>query len=187
MLRSLHLLLATGAATAAAVTGGPGAAAATPAPDGGATVAHVPSVTYCYAGFPASGDARVHSVSTPSGTALVTLSVTGLAPSRTYGAHAHTAPCGPSGLAAGPHWQLADDPVSPSTDPAYANPRNEVWLDVTTDAAGNGTSRAVLDVAFPDGDQPASVIIHERRTSTGHGDGSAGTAGARLACLTVPF
>ena len=71
------------------------------------------------------------------------------------------------------------------TDPAFANPANEIWLDLTTDAAGNGRAKAVVDWQFPSGRRPGSVIIHERHTSTGAG--TAGVAGQRVACLTVPF
>jgi Cu-Zn family superoxide dismutase len=67
----------------------------------------------------------------------------------------------------------------------FANPQNEIWLDLTTDAAGNGHAKAVVDRPFPPGRRPGSVIIHERHTSTGAG--VAGVAGQRVACLTVTF
>ena len=67
-------------------------------------------------------------------------------PSRGYAAHAHVNPCGPTGDAAGPHFQNRPDPAAapgkPSTDPAYANPQNEIWLDLRTDGDGDGESRA---------------------------------------------
>ena len=51
-------------------------------------------------------------------------------------------PCGPTGDAAGPHFQNQVDPAAapgkPSTDPAYANPQNEIWLDLRTDGDGDG-------------------------------------------------
>lgn len=174
--RTLALTAALAAAGSALVTA--------PAVAGGAAVATSDEVV-AYSGFPAGATARVHSASTPSGRTVVTLTVTGMEPGRTYGAHAHVNPCGMTGAAAGPHWQLADDPVKPSVDPAYANPANEVWLDVTTNASGNGTSTATLDVAFPADDRPRSVILHAEPTRTGAGQ--AGVAGARLACLTVGF
>ena len=54
-----------------------------------------------------------------------------------------------------------------------------------TNRAGEGTARTVLDWQFEPARRPASVIIHERHTSTGASD--SGTAGKRVACLTVPF
>ncbi|MFJ8912281.1 superoxide dismutase [Amycolatopsis sp. NPDC102389] len=110
--------------------------------------------------------------------------VTGLLPNREYGAHAHTKPCGATGDLAGPHYQNVEDPVKPSVDPAYANPRNEIWLDLTTDATGRGVAVSKVDWTF--GDRRAhSIVIHETHTHTD--PGHAGTAGARLACVTVDF
>ena len=140
----------------------------------------------------AGATARVHAVATPSGKTVITLHVEGLTPNREFGSHAHTKPCGATGAAAGPHYQNAVDPVQPSVDPAYANDDNEVWLDFTTDADGNGAAQAVVDwhfardAAHPDGAN--SVIIHRDETSHGEpGHPGAGVAGPRLACLTVPF
>ena len=135
--------------------------------------------------LPPGASAKVHSVETGDGRTLVTLHVRGLQPSTEYGAHAHTNPCGSLPGAAGPHFQHVLDPVTPSVDPAYANPRNEIWLDLTTNAAGNGHAKAVVDWQFNSERRARSVIIHERHTSTE--PGSAGVAGARVACLTVPF
>jgi Cu-Zn family superoxide dismutase len=138
------------------------------------------------AAVPQDARAQVHSVETGDGRTIVTLHVKGLQPSTEYGAHAHVNACSSStGLAAGPHYQYDVDPVSPSVDPAYANPHNEIWLDLTTDAAGNGHAKAVVDWQFPSERRASSVIIHQQHTATG--PGNAGVAGARLACLTVPF
>lgn len=98
-------------------------------------------------------------------------------------------PAGPTGDASGPHYQHEVDPAAtreqPSVDPALANPGNEIWLDLTTDAEGDGEARAQVPFAFTDR-APASVIIHEgEMTATGAGE--AGTAGGRVACLDVPF
>ena len=116
-----------------------------------------------------------------------TLMVTGLLPNRGYAVHAHTKACGATGEAAGPHYQDRIDPAAttqtPSSDPAYANPRNEIWLDVRTDAAGTGTSRVSVPFTFTDR-TPESIVIHEAMT-TETGPGHAGQAGARLACLTL--
>ncbi len=119
----------------------------------------------------------------------VRLDVDGLLPSRGYAAHAHVKPCGPTGDVAGPHFQNQVDPAAapgkPSTDPAYANPQNEIWLDLRTDGAGDGGSRVEVPFTFTDR-APASIVIHEAET-TGTAPGQAGSAGARLACITVPF
>ena len=119
----------------------------------------------------------------------VRLDVDGLLPSRGYAAHAHVNPCGPTGDVAGPHFQNQVDPAAapgkPSTDPAYANPQNEIWLDLRTDGAGDGGSRVEVPFTFTDR-APASIVIHEAET-TGTAPGQAGSAGARLACITVPF
>ncbi|MFD7896386.1 superoxide dismutase family protein [Streptomyces sp. NPDC059743] len=114
----------------------------------------------------------------------VRLRLSGLLPDRMYGAHVHTKPCGRTPDASGPHYQNVEDPNQPSIDPAYANTENEVWLDFTTDAGGHGAAESRHDWRFRPGGA-RSVVIHEHHTSTASGE--AGTAGARLACLTVPF
>jgi Cu-Zn family superoxide dismutase len=123
------------------------------------------------------------------GSTEIRLDVDGLLPNRGYAAHAHVNACGPTGDAAGPHFQNQVDPAAapgkPSTDPAYANPQNEIWLDLRTDGNGDGESRAEVPFVFS-GRAPASVIIHEAE-ATGTAPGQAGSAGARLACITVPF
>ncbi|WP_158850183.1 superoxide dismutase family protein [Saccharothrix deserti] len=119
----------------------------------------------------------------------VRLSVDRLLPDRGYAIHAHTQPCGRVGTDAGPHYQHEIDPAAtpdkPSVDPAYANPQNEIWLDLTTDGQGSGSTEATVPFVF--GDRvPASIVVHEQqKTATEHG--KAGTAGARLACFTAPF
>ncbi|AZM44485.1 superoxide dismutase [Streptomyces sp. WAC 06738] len=118
------------------------------------------------------------------GTTHLRLTLTGLIPDRTYGAHVHTQPCGSTPDEAGPHYQNEPDPVQPSVDPAYANPDNEVWLDFTTDLRGNAEATARQDWRFRPG-EARSVVIHEHATTTHPGE--AGMAGARLACLSVPF
>ena len=141
--------------------------------------------------LPLSGAvARVHAVETPSGRTVVTVVVDGFTPDRAFGAHVHTRPCGATGAAAGPHYQDRVDPVTPSVDPAYANPANEIWLDLHTDAAGHGEASASVawvfkkDAAHPSG--ASSIVFHRDHTAAGH-HGTAGTAGPRLACFTVPF
>jgi len=139
--------------------------------------------TYDQTAAPAGAELTV-TLSPTDGGASVELTVDGLQPNRTYGAHAHLNPCGETGDAAGPHFQKVEDPVSPSVDPAYANPKNEIWLDVRTDGDGAGSTIAEVPFDFA-GRGPASVVLHEMPTATAAG--KAGTAGGRLACLTVPF
>lgn len=141
-------------------------------------------ITY-NAAVPAGATARVQSVETGSGRTITTLTVTGLRPNTTYGSHAHVNACGATGSAAGPHFQHVVDPVTPSVDPVYANPANEIWLDFTTDAAGEGHAKSKVDWQYAPDRRPRSVIIHATATNTGQNN--SGTAGPRLACLTVPF
>jgi Cu-Zn family superoxide dismutase len=114
----------------------------------------------------------------------VVLSVRGLVPGRHYGAHVHTKPCGPAPTDSGPHYQDQVDPVQPSTDPAYANPYNEIWLDFATGEQGAAFTSSTVDWTFGER-RGASVVIHETHTHTA--PGTAGTAGARLACVSVAF
>jgi superoxide dismutase, Cu-Zn family len=121
------------------------------------------------------------------GSTTAELTVSGLLPNRGYAVHAHTKACGATGEAAGPHFQNHGDPAAtpqaPSTNPEYANPRNEIWLNVRTDTAGAGTSRTTVPFVLTDR-VPGSIVVHEAmQTSTGPGE--AGQAGARIACLTL--
>jgi superoxide dismutase, Cu-Zn family len=110
----------------------------------------------------------------PNGSTQAQLTVFGLQPNRGYAAHAHTNACGATGADAGPHFQHII-----SSDPQYANPSNEIWLDVHTNAAGAGTSRTTVSFVFADR-APGSIVIHgDMQTSPG------GKAGARIACLTL--
>ncbi len=144
------------------------------------------AVTYDPALVPAGATANV-TVGEADGTTTVILSVAGLEADRGYGAHLHTKPCGATGDAAGPHHQHVPDPAAsvspPSVDPAYANPDNEVWLDLTTDGTGAASVTAVHDWTFPADRRPRSLVLHAQPTKTGPGE--AGTAGARVACLTL--
>ncbi|KUJ67163.1 superoxide dismutase [Streptomyces albus subsp. albus] len=142
------------------------------------------AVTYDTASVPADSRVIVLAHPTADGGTRIVLRLSGVQAHRTFGAHVHTKPCGALPADAGPHYQNVVDPQQPSTDPAYANPRNEVWLDLATDAKGRGRAEAVVDWRFRDG-AAQSVVVHEHATET-H-DGHAGTAGARLACVTVPF
>jgi superoxide dismutase, Cu-Zn family len=143
-----------------------------------------PAFTYDPARVPVGATARVETTSDDAST-RTTLTVGGLNPNSMYGAHAHAKPCGPTGDAAGPHFQMRQDPVTPSVDPAYANPSNEIWLDLTTDAQGAGTATSTVPWAFPADRRAQSVVVHEMHTKTE--PGKAGTAGARPACIDVRF
>ena len=134
---------------------------------------------------PEDARARVKATYTSAGDTIVTLHVWGMKPNTEYGAHAHTNACGDTGAAAGPHFQNVLDPVTPSTNPAYANPQNEIWLDLETDEEGNGAAQTKLNWQFSPERRAHSVIIHVEHTHTGPHD--SGVAGARLACLTVGF
>jgi Cu-Zn family superoxide dismutase len=114
-----------------------------------------------------------------------TLVVAGLLPNRSYAAHAHTNSCGITGEGAGPYYQNRIDPAAkpPSTSPRYANPRNEIWLDLRTDASGQGTSQTAVPFGFTDR-RPASIVLHEA-TVTGTAPGQAGEAGSPIACVTL--
>ncbi len=118
---------------------------------------------------------------------VATLVVAGLLPNRGYAAHAHTHACGPTAEDAGPHYQNRIDPTAthqaPSTNPQYANPRNEMWLDIRTDAAGQGTAQTTVPFGFTDR-RPGSIVLHEA-TTTATTPGQAGQAGARIACVTL--
>ncbi|MEV6237188.1 superoxide dismutase family protein [Lentzea sp. NPDC051838] len=122
--------------------------------------------------------------SVENGQTTVELKVSGLLPNTKYGSHVHTKPCGAKPADSGPHYQNEKDPVTPSVDPKYANAKNEIWLDFTTDAAGAATGKATVKWEFRKGEANA-VIVHATHSSTEHG--KAGTAGDRLACLTAQF
>jgi Cu-Zn family superoxide dismutase len=126
-------------------------------------------------------------LTTVGGKTQALLAVSGFVPNRNYGAHLHVNPCGVDPKAAGGHFEHTPDPAasrSPSTNPAYANPTNEVWLDFDTDPKGSATSSAEVPWVATAQRHPGSLVIHADRTLTV--PGKAGTAGARIACLTLP-
>ncbi|KOX11208.1 superoxide dismutase family protein [Nocardiopsis sp. NRRL B-16309] len=145
------------------------------------------AVTYDETAVPVGATADVQ-VREGDGRTSVQFTGTGLEGDREFGAHVHTRPCGEEPSDAGPHYQNEADPAAtedePSSDPAYANPENELWLDFTTDADGNAVSTATVDWTFREG-EARSLVLHEQHTSTEHGE--AGTAGDRVACVTVEF
>lgn len=117
----------------------------------------------------------------------VKFQVSGFQPNRGYAVHAHVNACGPTGDAAGPHFQNQPDPAanpqSPSSDPAYANEQNEIWLDLHTDAQGAGSADAQVPFGFGER-APKSIVVHEA-DHTATDPGQAGTAGGRAACLNI--
>ncbi|MFD0203435.1 MULTISPECIES: hypothetical protein [Saccharothrix] len=144
--------------------------------------------TYDQEAAPAGAELQLEVIE-GDGATTVRLSAELLQPDRGYAIHAHTDPCGRNGIDAGPHYQHEVDPAAtperPSVDPAYANPQNEIWLELTTDGQGNGLAETTVPFTFDDR-VPASIVLHEQPTTeTAHG--RAGSAGARLACFTAPF
>jgi len=144
------------------------------------------AITYHPTVVPPGATARVTITKTTTDT-TVRLAVTGLVPRRAYGAHLHTRPCTATPDDAGPHYQHDPDPKAaaspPSVDPAYANPRNEVWLDFTADGEGAASVTATEGWTFDEIEPPRSLILHAEHTRTAAG--KAGMAGARVACLTL--
>jgi Cu-Zn family superoxide dismutase len=144
-------------------------------------------LSYDPAVVPPGATATLKIIETGYGTE-VRLAVAGLIPNRMYGAHLHVDPCGADPAAAGGHYQNHKDPAAtpatPSANPAYANPRNEVWLDFTTDASGAATSTSSHGWNFDPVSPPRALVLHADHTKTGPGE--AGKAGARVACLTLP-
>jgi Cu-Zn family superoxide dismutase len=125
---------------------------------------------------------------TPSGGKSTTaeFTVSGLLPNRGYAAQAHVNTCGGSPGGVGPNYQNRIDPAvsptavggAPSSDPQYANPQNEIWLDVRTDANGSGTSRTTVPFVFTDRG-PGSIVVGDAQQT------SPGMDGAPVACLTL--
>nr|MDQ3825582.1 superoxide dismutase [Actinomycetota bacterium] len=115
------------------------------------------------------------------------LTVLGLLPNRSYAVAAYNKPCGPTAGASGARFQNHPDPAArpsaPSTDPRYANPDNEIWLDMQTDASGAGTAATTVPFVLTD-HLPGSMVVHDQRHSSQNSAG-AGNFGARIACLTL--
>ncbi|MFI0819594.1 superoxide dismutase family protein [Streptomyces sp. NPDC021098] len=119
----------------------------------------------------------------PNGT-FVFLALRGVAPNHHFGIHVHTRSCGTKPDSSGPHYQNVKDPKQPSTNPKYANPRNEMWLGATTNSSGDARAKSLVKWHFRAG-EARSVVIHEHGTATQMG--KAGMAGNRVACINVPF
>jgi Cu-Zn family superoxide dismutase len=141
------------------------------------------AITYDPAVVPAGAVATLTLDRRPDGLG-VRLAVSGMVPRRSYGAHLHTASCTAIPDQAGPHYQHVHDPRAPSVDPHYANPDNEVWLDFTADDRGAAVVTAVQRWAVDPARPPRSLMVHAGTTRTEAG--MAGTAGPRVACLSLP-
>ncbi|MEV5610445.1 superoxide dismutase family protein [Streptomyces sp. NPDC052225] len=127
-----------------------------------------PAITYDMELVPAAASIAVAQRGDERGM-TVKLRVEGLAPGHAYGAHVHQKPCGVDPGAAGGHYQHV-------VDPKRVNAENEVWLDFTTDAAGDAHATARKAWGLRAG-EAGSVVIHD----------VPGGAGKRVACFTVPF
>lgn len=195
---ALAAILATGCAQSGPDTGDesesavPPVAQPTASPSVTASIFMAPAegvgaVTYDETAVPEGATSDVQ-VRVQDGQTHVQFTGTSLEADRDFGAHVHTKPCGERPEDAGPHYQNDPDPAAsaeePSSDPAYANPENEVWLDFTTDDGGSAQSSVTVEWEFREG-EAQSLVLHEEHTMTGHGE--AGTAGDRLACVTVEF
>ncbi|MBD0671151.1 superoxide dismutase family protein [Streptomyces sp. CBMA156] len=112
------------------------------------------------------------------GRTVLTLRATGLAPGHEFPAHLHTGSCGADPASSGPHYQDAADPVQPSTDPAYANERNELRLVLRTDQQGGGTATAVVGWQ-PRPGEARSLVLHAGTPAGPH------AAGDRVACVKL--
>ncbi len=158
---------------------------------GGGTIATtnsgiVSAVTYNPALAPAGG--QMKATLTPSGDSTeADLTVSGLAPNRGFSVIAHVNTCGGVPGGEGPHFQHNIDPAAtddkPSTNPGYANPRNEIWLDVKTDASGSGSVHTTVPFLFTDRG-PSSLVVHDEQ-ETKPPSGKAADSKDRVACLTL--
>jgi Cu-Zn family superoxide dismutase len=115
------------------------------------------------------------------------LTVLGLLPDRGYTVYAYDKACGATPGAAGARFQEHLDPAAtsatPSTDPRYVNPYNEIWLDVQTDDAGTGTSATTIPFVLTDR-VPHSIVVHNGMHIP-KGPSQAADIGAPIACLTL--
>ncbi len=127
---------------------------------------------------PATGvTGKAQALEFEDGTTEVTLTVANATASRHFGSHVHKLACDDN--KAGGHYQ--NNPfTTTASDPVFANPANEVWLDFETDASGGATSTAQVSWKVRTGEAKA-VVLHSDHTSEG------GIAGAKLACITIPF
>jgi len=136
-----------------------GALTAGPAQADGATVTAGDIHAFATSIDPAiTGHARM--VRTADGKTIVTVHVEGLLPDTEYGSHVHKQACADGN--AGTHYRF--DPTGPALPP------NEIWPEFTTNAAGVGNGRAVVDATA--GPTAIAVVIHA-------------PGGAKIACADL--
>ena len=148
------------------------------AADGADRVVRSSGPTYVHDPAYAGVEADVHAVTAANGTTAVTLHLSGLPASArgsTLGAHVHTARCGSSAGASGPHH------ADPGAAPGTPLPQREIWLDAAVNQAGHARSFAVATWVIQPG-AAASVVVHAKPTNP-----SDGSAGPRLFCTDVAF
>ncbi|MEV4614504.1 superoxide dismutase family protein [Kitasatospora sp. NPDC049258] len=137
------------------------------------------AVSYAQDLVPYGSQVRV-TVVRSAGRTTVAVALAGVAPEHLFPAHVHTGRCGADPAASGPHYQHLADPVQPSTDPAFANGRNELRTEVRTDSTGAGRARTTVDWEFRPG-SAHSVVLHAGEAAAGR------AAGDRVACVNVDF
>ncbi|MFI9160460.1 superoxide dismutase family protein [Kitasatospora aureofaciens] len=136
------------------------------------------AISYAQDLVPYGSHARVVTDRSVPGRTVLTLTVSGLAPDHEFPVHLHTGDCGADPAASGPHYQDVVDPVQPSTDPAYANDRNELRLVLRTGGQGGGTARAAVDWQ-PRPGEARSLVLHAGTPAGPH------AAGDRVACIRL--
>ncbi|MEV7188424.1 superoxide dismutase family protein [Kitasatospora sp. NPDC093102] len=142
--------------------------------------AFVPPAAISYASdlVPYGSHARIVTDHSAPGRTVLTLTASGLAPGHEFPVHLHTGGCGADPASSGPHYQDVVDPVQPSTDPAYANGRNELRLVLRTDGQGGGSATtAVAWQPRPGGAR--SLVLHAGTPAGPH------AAGDRVACVKL--
>ncbi|WP_316521514.1 superoxide dismutase family protein [Kitasatospora brasiliensis] len=142
--------------------------------------AFVPPAAVSYANdlVPYGSHARIVTDRSVPGRTALTLTATGLAPDHEFPVHLHTGGCGADPASSGPHYQDRIDPVQPSTDPAYANERNELRLVLRTD--GRGAGSATTTVAWqPRPGEARSLVLHAGSPAGGH------AAADRVGCVKL--
>ncbi|MFD7592731.1 superoxide dismutase family protein [Kitasatospora sp. NPDC059812] len=142
--------------------------------------AFVPPTAVSYADdlVPYGAHTRIVTDRSTAGRTVLTMTVTGLAPDHEFPVHLHTGSCGADPASSGPHYQDAVDPVQPSTDPAYANGRNELRLALRTDEHGEGTATASVPWQ-PRPGEARSLVMHAGTPTGPH------AAGDRAACVKL--
>ncbi|MFE4976871.1 superoxide dismutase family protein [Kitasatospora sp. NPDC056651] len=142
--------------------------------------AFVPPTAISYASdlVPYGSHARIVTDRAVPGRTVLTLTASGLAPGHEFPAHLHTRDCGADPASSGPHYQDRVDPVQPSTDPAYANERNELRLVLRTDGRGAGSATTAVDWQ-PRPGEARSLVLHAGTPAGPH------AAGDRVACVKL--